>query len=70
MSPEHILVIPKLPQIKYISVQPIGPFFEITIGPNLIWEKFGITVMSSGLIIITGSTEIIKYISKLEKITT
>ena len=33
-----------------------GPFFEVYIGPDLIWAKFGITVMSSGLIDITGSS--------------
>ena len=65
ITPDDITVIPNLAQIKYISVLPISPFFEIYISPNLIWDKFGIMVMSSGLIHITGSsfTEIrkIKY---------
>ena len=55
MSHDNITIIPNLAQIKYISVLPIRPFFEIYISPNLIWDKFGITVMSSGLILITGS---------------
>ena len=54
MSLDDITVVPNFSQIKYISVLPIGPFFEIHVGSNLIWEKFGITVMSSGLILITG----------------
>ena len=33
-----------------------GPCFEIHNGPNLIWEWFGPTVISAGLIIITGSS--------------
>ena len=55
VSPEQISVIPKFSQIKYIYVLPIRPFFEIRIGPNLIWENFGTTEMCSGLIDITGS---------------
>ena len=50
MSPEHISVIPKFAKIEYISVLPIGPIFEIHIGPNLMWAKFGTTEMCSGLI--------------------
>ena len=49
-----VQTIPKLNTFLYCQ---FGPFFEICIGPNLIWEVFGITVMSSGLIIITGSNE-------------
>ena len=47
MSPEDITLIPNLAQIKYISILPFGPFFEIYICPNLILAKFGITVMLS-----------------------
>ena len=55
MSPDDVNVIPNLSQTKYISVLPIRPIFEIYIGPDLIWDKFGITVMLSGPILITGS---------------
>ena len=43
---------PKLNTYLYCQ---FGPFREIYSSPNLIWEKFGITVTSSGLILITGS---------------
>ena len=48
MSPAEMTVGPNFSQIKYISVLPIQPY--------LIWEQFGPTVISAGLIIITGST--------------
>ena len=46
-------IFPKLNTCLYCQ---FSPFFEICIGPNFIWEVFGITVRSSGLIIITGSS--------------
>ena len=65
MSPEHISVIPKFSQIKFISVLPIRPIFEIRIGPNLIWANFGITEMCSGLIDVIGSSQYWKLIESI-----
>ena len=47
-----VQTVPKLNTFLYCQ---FGPFFEIHNGPNLIWERFGPTVISAGLIIITGS---------------
>ena len=50
MSPEQISVIPDLPKLNIFLYCQFGPFFEVYIGPNLIWAKFGITEICSGLI--------------------
>ena len=55
MSPEQISVIPNLAQIKFglIKLQKMGRMGSKEI--YLIWAKFGITEICSGLIDITGS---------------
>ena len=62
MSPDDITIIPNFAQIKsgLYKLQKMGRIGSKEI--YLIWAKFGITVMSSGLIDITGSR--CKYISK------
>ena len=55
MSPDNITVIPNLPQFRFgqYEFQKMGQIGSTEM--YLILAKFGITVMSSGLILTTGS---------------
>ena len=56
MSPAEMTMVQTVPKLNTFLYCQFGPFFEIHNGQNSIWEWFGPTIISAGLIILTGST--------------